>query len=166
MDPNFRFDLDSSSDEEEVAVGRPPPQSPWEFSAYLGAAVDEPTRENITSIDSKISRALQERPPVSHPDQEVISEDEDEEEDEDEDGDDSSEAEEGEEEGEGGDEAEEEEETESEEEGEGVEEEDDMENENGDVTSSDDESDKKVMFSVQARICVFLFCCHSWLVLG
>jgi hypothetical protein len=143
MDPDFRFDPDSSSDEEEVAVGRPPPQSPWEFSAYLGAAVDEPTRENITSVDSKISRALQEHPPVPHPEHDEISEDEDEEEDEE----DSSEAEdeEGEEEEEGEDEVEEEEGVESEEE---AEEEVAEENEDGDVTSSDDESDKKVVFSV------------------
>lgn len=151
MDPNFRFDPDNSSDEEEVAVGRPLPQSPWEFSAYLGSAVDDPMQEITTSVDSKISRALQERPPVSHPDHEEIGEHEEEEEDEDED--DSSEAEEeeeeeGQEEEEGEDEVEEKEADREKEMEEGEEEEDDTENEDGDVTASDDESVKKVRFSV------------------
>ncbi|XP_078166668.1 DEA(D/H)-box RNA helicase family protein isoform X1 [Carex rostrata] len=146
MDPNFRFDPDSSSDEEEIAVGRPLPQSPWEFSAYLGSAVDDPMQEITTSVDSKISRALQERPPVSHPDHEEIGEHEEEEEDDDEDEDDSSEAEEeeeGQEEEEEEDEVEEKEVDREKEMEEGEKEEDDTENEDGDVTTSDDESVKK-----------------------
>lgn len=149
MDPNFRFDPDSSSDEEEAAAGRPLPQSPWEFSAYLGSAVDDPMQEITTSVDSKISRALQERPPVSHPDHEEIGEHEEEEEDEDED--DSSEEEEeeeGQEEEEGEDEVEEKEADREKEMEEGEEEEEDTENEDGDVITSDDESVKKVSFLI------------------
>lgn len=142
MDPGFRFDPDSSSDEEDTAVGRPPPQSPWEFSAYLGSAEDELTRGKTTSVDSKISRALQERPPISHPDQEEIdeAEDEDKEDDSEEEGDGDV--------GEGEVEGDEEEVGEVVEEDEKEGEEEDDGDENGDITTSDDESDKKVMFSV------------------
>ncbi|KAJ4799538.1 ATP-dependent RNA helicase DRS1 [Rhynchospora pubera] len=134
MDPNFRFDPDSSSDEEEAAVGKPLPQSPWEFSAYLDSAVDENTGEKI---DARISRALQERPPLSHPDDNDDTSEEDENED------DSSEVD------EEGEEEEEEEEGEDEVEDVGGEEEEEgdeeveKEEEDGEVASSDDESDKK-----------------------
>ncbi|KAJ4758711.1 ATP-dependent RNA helicase DRS1 [Rhynchospora pubera] len=137
MDPNFRFDPDSSSDEEEAAVGKPLPQSPWEFSAYLDSAVDENTGEKI---DARISRALQERPPLSHPDDDDDDDTSEEGENEDDSSEVDEEGEEEEEEEEGEDEVEEVGGEEEEEEGD---EEVEKEEEDGEVASSDDESDKK-----------------------
>ncbi|XP_010920141.1 DEAD-box ATP-dependent RNA helicase 28 isoform X2 [Elaeis guineensis] len=69
MDPDFHFDA-VSSDEETVTVDEgAKKQSPWEFSSYSESVADEHVRRRTTSVDAKISKALQQRS-VSLPDDE------------------------------------------------------------------------------------------------
>lgn len=64
MDPEFHFDAASSDEETEF---EPPKleskeaQSPWEFAAYSESVAEEHARRNTTSVDDKISKALQGR---------------------------------------------------------------------------------------------------------
>ncbi|KAL3514783.1 hypothetical protein ACH5RR_027500 [Cinchona calisaya] len=60
-------DADSSSSEEEkLSSGakkiKKSKQSPWDFSTYSESVADEHSRRSTTSIDFKISKALQQRP--------------------------------------------------------------------------------------------------------
>ncbi|CAA7391397.1 unnamed protein product [Spirodela intermedia] len=78
MSPNFWFDV--SSDEEvdikDTRAGQS--ESPWEFSSYSESVLEEHARKKTTSIDTKITKALQERP-VSLPNPDSDSECEEEE---------------------------------------------------------------------------------------
>ncbi|KAJ8467989.1 hypothetical protein OPV22_030541 [Ensete ventricosum] len=65
MDPEFQFD--GASSDEGAGVEERAAQSPWEFASYSESVAEEHARRNTTSIDAKITRALQERA-VSLPD--------------------------------------------------------------------------------------------------
>ncbi|KAG1354122.1 DEAD-box ATP-dependent RNA helicase 28 [Cocos nucifera] len=83
MDPDFHFDA-VSSDEETVTVDEEAKkQSPWEFSSYSESVADEHVRRRTTSVDAKISKAVQQRP-VSLPDYEDDDDEEEPEEEEEE----------------------------------------------------------------------------------
>ncbi|KAL5557859.1 hypothetical protein UlMin_034070 [Ulmus minor] len=61
-------DVDEEEEEEEEGEDNPSrqTQSPWDFSACSGSVAEEHARRSTTSIDFKISKALQKRPlPVS-----------------------------------------------------------------------------------------------------
>ncbi|KMZ57390.1 DEAD-box ATP-dependent RNA helicase 28 [Zostera marina] len=74
MDTSFSFD--DGSDNEEIEFDKAEDtQSPWEFTAYSESVGEEHFRRNTTSIDAKISKALQECP-VSLPDDNVSDESE------------------------------------------------------------------------------------------
>ncbi|KAG6519460.1 hypothetical protein ZIOFF_022954 [Zingiber officinale] len=73
MDPEFHFDAASSDEEAEVEDR--PSQSPWDFASYSESVAEEHARRNTTSVDAKITKALEERV-VSHPD---VGDDEEEE---------------------------------------------------------------------------------------
>ncbi|XP_042063243.1 DEAD-box ATP-dependent RNA helicase 28-like [Salvia splendens] len=67
FDPPSDEEIDHSTDgdsEEEVVVrrGKKPTQSPWDFSSYTESIADEHARRSTTSIDYKISKALERRP--------------------------------------------------------------------------------------------------------
>ncbi|XP_068639904.1 DEAD-box ATP-dependent RNA helicase 28 [Aristolochia californica] len=62
MDRNFKFDDGSSDDEIENEEENKEAQSPWEFASYYESVAEEHARRSTTSIDTKISKALQERP--------------------------------------------------------------------------------------------------------
>ncbi|CAD5164192.1 unnamed protein product [Musa acuminata subsp. malaccensis] len=59
MDPEFLFD--GASSDEEAGVEERAAQSPWEFASYSESVAEEHARRNTTSIDAKITKALQER---------------------------------------------------------------------------------------------------------
>ncbi|CAL9146749.1 unnamed protein product [Musa hybrid cultivar] len=59
MDPEFQFD--GASSDEEAGVEERAAQSPWEFASYSESVAEEHVRRNTTSIDAKITKALQER---------------------------------------------------------------------------------------------------------
>ncbi|KAK1262506.1 DEAD-box ATP-dependent RNA helicase 28 [Acorus gramineus] len=64
MDGEFQFEAGSSDEENETREGNESDQetqSPWDFSSYVGSVGEEYERKNTTSIDYKISRALQEQ---------------------------------------------------------------------------------------------------------
>ncbi|KAH7663208.1 RNA helicase protein [Dioscorea alata] len=64
MDPEFRFDAASSDEEAEFEASKlefKEAQSPWEFAAYSESVAEEHARRNTTSVDDKISKALQGR---------------------------------------------------------------------------------------------------------
>lgn len=73
MDPSFSFD--DGSDEELEFDKAEKMQSAWEFTAYSESVGEEHFRRNTTSIDAKISKALQGRP-ISLPDYNVDDESE------------------------------------------------------------------------------------------
>lgn len=75
MDPDFHFDAVSSDEETVAGEEGPKKQSPWEFSSYSESVADEYVRRRTTSVDAKISRALQQRP-FSLPDHEDDDEEE------------------------------------------------------------------------------------------
>lgn len=52
-------------------------QSPWDFAAYSESVAEEHARRSTTSIDYKISKALQERSvPIANPDEDDASDSE------------------------------------------------------------------------------------------
>lgn len=59
MDPEFQFD--GASSDEEAGVEERAAQSPWEFASYSESVAEEHARRNTTSIDAKITKALQDR---------------------------------------------------------------------------------------------------------
>ncbi|KAK1296541.1 DEAD-box ATP-dependent RNA helicase 28 [Acorus calamus] len=63
MDGEFQFEAGSSDEENEMRGNESDQetQSPWDFSSYVGSVGEEYERKNTTSIDYKISRALQEQ---------------------------------------------------------------------------------------------------------
>ncbi|XP_039138830.1 DEAD-box ATP-dependent RNA helicase 28 [Dioscorea cayenensis subsp. rotundata] len=79
MDPEFHFDAVSSDEETEF---EPPKleskeaQSPWEFAAYSESVAEEHARRNTTSVDDKISKALQGRQVYSAESDEVDDDEE------------------------------------------------------------------------------------------
>ncbi|URE26332.1 hypothetical protein MUK42_36070 [Musa troglodytarum] len=73
MDPEFQFDAASSDQEAEVEERVA--QSPWEFASYSESIAEEHARRNTTSIDAKITKALQERV-ISLPDDKDVEEEE------------------------------------------------------------------------------------------
>ncbi|KAL0912626.1 hypothetical protein M5K25_018610 [Dendrobium thyrsiflorum] len=73
MDPQFCFEGGSSDEEQDREEKNC--QSPWEFGSYSESVYDEHERRRTTSVDAKISKALQNRP-VSLPNN-VEEEDED-----------------------------------------------------------------------------------------
>ncbi|URE34114.1 ATP-dependent RNA helicase [Musa troglodytarum] len=58
MDPKFQFD--EASSDEEAEVEERAAQSPGEFASYSESIVEEHAHKNTTSIDAKITKALQE----------------------------------------------------------------------------------------------------------
>ncbi|KAG9442652.1 hypothetical protein H6P81_018506 [Aristolochia fimbriata] len=62
MDQNFEFEGGSSDDEIDIEEERKEAQSPWEFASYSESVAEEHARRSTTSIDAKISRALEECP--------------------------------------------------------------------------------------------------------
>lgn len=76
MDPDFKFEAESSDEESEVEQGAS--QSPWEFAAYSESVAEEHARRNTTSVDAKINRARIDNS-VSLPDNEDEEEEEEEE---------------------------------------------------------------------------------------
>ncbi|KAL5986032.1 hypothetical protein ACLOJK_028022 [Asimina triloba] len=67
MDEGFQFDAASSDEEVENEVGKEV-QSPWEFTSYSESVAEEHAHRSTTSLDSKISKLLQERP-ITLPDE-------------------------------------------------------------------------------------------------
>ncbi|KAK1322146.1 DEAD-box ATP-dependent RNA helicase 28 [Acorus calamus] len=85
MDGEFQFEAGSSDEENEMREGNESDQetqSPWDFSSYVGSVGEEYERKNTTSIDYKISRALQEQQFLLPDDDEDEEEKEEEEEEE------------------------------------------------------------------------------------
>ncbi|XP_078448279.1 DEA(D/H)-box RNA helicase family protein isoform X1 [Wolffia australiana] len=62
MAPNLWFDVSSDEEEDTKNTRRKQSQSPWEFASYSESVVEEHERKKTTSIDAKITKALQERP--------------------------------------------------------------------------------------------------------
>ena len=60
-DGDSEEEIEVSDDEEVVRRGNKT-QSPWDFSSYTESIADEHARRSTTSIDYKISKALERRP--------------------------------------------------------------------------------------------------------
>eukprot|EP00268_Persea_americana_P023491 TRINITY_DN2307_c0_g1_i5.p1 TRINITY_DN2307_c0_g1~~TRINITY_DN2307_c0_g1_i5.p1 ORF type:complete len:759 (+),score=188.63 TRINITY_DN2307_c0_g1_i5:195-2471(+) len=94
MDLSFKFEAASSDEEMEIKEEEEEEeeeevedkkkeeekaQSPWDFASYSESVTEEHARKSTTSIDFKISRALQENPiPLPHDHDDTIIHDDDE----------------------------------------------------------------------------------------
>lgn len=54
-----------ASDDEVIVRKNQKTQSPWDFSHYTESLADEHSRRSTTSVDYKISKALERRPVVA-----------------------------------------------------------------------------------------------------